>query len=128
MNEPSAAAQLQKVALAEKFAAIHDYWNPRIVGELNGQQVKLVKIRGAFDWHHHDLEDELFLVHRGSFRMELRDHAIELTPGDIFIVPRGVEHRPVADEEAEILLFEPASTLNTGNVINERTVQSPAHL
>jgi mannose-6-phosphate isomerase-like protein (cupin superfamily) len=128
MNEPSTAAQLQKVALVEKFAAIHDHWNPRIVGELNGQQVKLVKIRGAFDWHHHDLEDELFLVHRGSFRMELRDRAIELTPGDIFIVPRGVEHRPVADEEAEILLFEPASTLNTGNVVNERTVRSPAHL
>ena len=128
MNEPSAAAQLQKVVLSEKFAAIHDHWNPRIVGELNGQQVKLVKIRGAFDWHHHDLEDELFFVHRGSFRMELRDRAIELIPGDIFIVPRGVEHRPVADEEAEILLFEPASTLNTGNVVNERTVRSPAHL
>ena len=128
MNEPSAAAQLQKVVLSEKFAAIHDHWNPRIVGELNGQQVKLVKIRGAFDWHHHDLEDELFLVHRGSFRMELRDRAIELTPGDIFIVPHGVEHRPVADEEAEILLFEPANTLNTGNVVSERTVRSPAHL
>jgi mannose-6-phosphate isomerase-like protein (cupin superfamily) len=128
MNDPSEAAQLQKVALAEKFAAIHDHWNPRIVGELNGQHVKLVKIRGAFDWHHHDLEDELFLVYRGSFRMELRDRAIELTPGDIFIVPRGVEHRPVADEEAEILLFEPANTLNTGNVVNERTVRSPAHL
>ena len=128
MNEPSAAAQLRKVTLAEKFAAIHDHWNPRIVGELNGQQVKLVKIRGAFEWHHHDLEDELFLVHRGSFRMELRDRAIELAPGDILIVPRGVEHRPVADEEAEILLFEPASTLNTGNVVSERTVRSPTRL
>jgi mannose-6-phosphate isomerase-like protein (cupin superfamily) len=128
MNEQSAAAQPQKVRLAEKFAAIHDHWNPRIVGELNGQQVKLVKIRGVFDWHHHDLEDELFLVHRGSFRMEFRDRAIELTPGDILIVPRGVEHRPVADEETEILLFEPASTLNTGNVVSERTVRSPTRL
>ncbi|HMI59004.1 MAG TPA: cupin domain-containing protein [Gemmatimonadaceae bacterium] len=128
MNEPSASAELQKVALAEKFAKIQDHWNPRIVGELNGQQVKLVKIRGAFEWHHHDNEDELFLVHRGSFRMELRDRTVELTPGDIFIVPRGVEHRPVADEETEIVLFEPASTLNTGNVVSERTVRSPGRL
>ena len=128
MNESSATTQLQKVTLAEKFAKIEDHWNPRIVGELNGQQVKLVKIRGAFDWHHHDNEDELFLVHRGSFRMELRDRSVELTPGDIFIVPRGVEHRPVADEETEIVLFEPASTLNTGNLVSERTVRSPSHL
>jgi mannose-6-phosphate isomerase-like protein (cupin superfamily) len=128
MNERSATAQPQKVTLAEKFAAIHDHWNPRIVGELNGQQVKLVKIRGTFDWHHHELEDELFLVHRGSFRMEFRDRAFELAPGDILIVPRGVEHRPVASEEAEILLFEPASTLNTGNVVSERTVRSPTRL
>ena len=128
MSQTSATSQLQKVTLADKFAAIHDHWNPRIVGELNGQQVKLVKIRGAFDWHHHDHEDELFLVQRGSFRMELRDHAVELNPGDLFIVPRGVEHRPVADEETEILLFEPASTLNTGNVVSERTVRSPGRL
>lgn len=128
MNEPSATEQLQKVTLAEKFAKIHDHWNPRIVGELNGQQVKLVKIRGAFDWHHHDNEDELFLVHRGSFRMELRDRTVELTPGDIFIVPRGVEHRPVAEREAEIIMFEPASTLNTGNLVSERTVRSPGRL
>lgn len=128
MNEQSTGAPLQKVALAEKFAKIRDHWNPRIVGELNGQQVKLVKIRGTFDWHHHDNEDELFFVHRGSFRMELRDRTVELTPGDIFIVPRGVEHRPVADEETEIVLFEPASTLNTGNVVSERTVRSPGRL
>lgn len=128
MNQTSATAQLQKVTLVEKFAAIHDHWNPRVVGELNGQQVKLVKIRGAFDWHHHDHEDELFFVHRGSFRMEMRDRTIELTPGDLFIMPRGVEHRPVADEEAEILLFEPAGTLNTGNVVSERTVRSPGKL
>jgi mannose-6-phosphate isomerase-like protein (cupin superfamily) len=128
MNQTSATGHLQKVTLAEKFAAIRDHWNPRIVGELNGQQVKLVKIRGTFDWHHHDNEDELFFVHRGSFRMEMRDRTVELTPGDLFIVPRGVEHRPVADEETEILLFEPATTLNTGNVVNERTIRSPGRL
>jgi mannose-6-phosphate isomerase-like protein (cupin superfamily) len=128
MNQQSATGQLQKVTIAEKFAKITDHWNPRIVGELNGQYVKLVKFQGPFDWHHHDNEDELFLVHRGSFRMELRDRTVELTPGDFFIVPRGVEHRPVADEEAEVLLFEPATTLNTGNVVSERTVRSLGRL
>jgi mannose-6-phosphate isomerase-like protein (cupin superfamily) len=119
---------IAKITLAEKFAAIHDQWNPRVVGELNGQQVKLVKLRGAFVWHHHEHEDELFLVHRGSFRMEFRDRTIELAAGDILIVPRGVEHRPVADAEVEVLLFEPATTLNTGNLVNERTIRNPKHL
>ena len=119
---------IEKVVLAKKFEAIGDHWNPRIVGELNGQHVKLVKILGSFDWHHHVREDELFLVHRGSFRMEFRDRTIDLTPGDLLVVPRGVEHRPVATEEAEILLFEPAGTLNTGNVVSERTVRHPQHL
>ena len=128
MHESSTAVPLDKVTLAEKFAAIGDHWNPRIVGELNGQQVKLVKFIGPFDWHHHDHEDELFLVHRGSFRMELRDRTIELHPGDFLIVPRGVEHRPVAEEEVEVLLFEPASTLNTGNLVSERTIRSPGRL
>jgi mannose-6-phosphate isomerase-like protein (cupin superfamily) len=128
MSEQRNATPIAKISLAEKFAAIHDQWNPRIVGELNGQQVKLVKFIGPFDWHHHDNEDELFLVHRGSFRMELRDRTIELAPGDIVIVPRGVEHRPVADTEAEVLLFEPATTLNTGNLVNERTVRKLKHL
>ena len=128
MSEQPVANPPQKVSIAEKFAKIRDHWNPRIVGELNGQQVKLVKIRGAFDWHHHDNEDELFFVHRGSFRMEFRDRTIELAAGDILIVPRGVEHRPVSDEETEILLFEPASTLNTGNVVSERTVHAPSRL
>ncbi|HEV7705548.1 MAG TPA: cupin domain-containing protein [Gemmatimonadaceae bacterium] len=128
MSEQSATGQLQKVTLAEKFARIDDHWNPRIVGELNGQHVKLVKIQGAFDWHHHDNEDELFFVHRGSFRMELRDRTVDLSPGDLFIVPRGVEHRPVSDEETELLLFEPASTLNTGNLVSDRTVRSPSRL
>jgi mannose-6-phosphate isomerase-like protein (cupin superfamily) len=128
MKEQLGTGHLQKVTIAEKFAAIDDHWNPRIVGELNGQYVKLAKLRGAFDWHHHEHEDELFLVHRGSFRMELRDRTVELSPGDIFIVPRGVEHRPVADEEAEVLMFEPASTLNTGNVVSERTIRTLGRL
>jgi mannose-6-phosphate isomerase-like protein (cupin superfamily) len=128
MNAQSGTTPVARISLAEKFAAIEDYWNPRIVGELNGQMVKLVKFIGPFVWHHHDHEDELFLVHRGSFRMEFRDHAIDLAPGDIVIVPRGVEHRPVAEAEVEVLLFEPATTLNTGNVVNERTVRELEHL
>jgi mannose-6-phosphate isomerase-like protein (cupin superfamily) len=107
--------------LSAAFASFADAWNPRIVAELNGQQVKVVRVRGAFDWHFHEHEDELFLVHRGTFRMEFRDRVVELGPGDLLVVPRGVEHRPVADEEAEVVLFEPASTLNTGNVRTERT-------
>ncbi|HVE79309.1 MAG TPA: cupin domain-containing protein [Gemmatimonadaceae bacterium] len=117
-----------RISLADKFAAVREQWTPHVVGELNGQHVKVVKIRGEFIWHQHDQEDELFLVHRGRFRMEFRDRAVELAPGDVIIVPRGVEHRPVADEEAEIVLFEPAGTLNTGNVVNERTVARPARL
>ncbi|HEX2779726.1 MAG TPA: cupin domain-containing protein [Gemmatimonadaceae bacterium] len=109
------------VSLDEKFARFSEYWSPKIVGELNGQMVKLAKFRGPFEWHHHAAEDELFLVHRGSFRMEFRERAVTLHAGDFLIVPRGVEHRPVADEEVEVLLFEPASTLNTGNVSSERT-------
>jgi mannose-6-phosphate isomerase-like protein (cupin superfamily) len=112
---------VEKVNLREKLATFSDHWNPRIVAELNGQQVKLVKFQGAFTWHHHDNEDELFLVIKGRFRMELRDGDIWLDEGDFLVVPRGVEHRPVADEEVHVLLFEPASTLNTGNVENERT-------
>jgi len=114
----------EKVSLAAKFAQFDEHWSPKIVGDLNGQLVKLVKFRGPFVWHHHDEEDELFLVHRGRFRMEFRDRTVELEAGDFLIVPRGVEHRPVADEEAEVLLFEPATTLNTGNVRNERTRES----
>ena len=116
------------IDLREKFAAIDEHWSPRIVAELNGQQVKLVKFRGEFVWHHHDREDELFLVHRGRFRMEFRDRTVDLGPGEMIVVPRGVEHRPVADEEVEVVLFEPAGTLNTGNVLDERTVQEPARL
>ena len=128
MNDRERTTPIVKLSLAEKFAAIHDQWNPRVVGELNGQQVKLVKLRGAFVWHHHEHEDELFLVHRGSFRMEFRDRTVELAAGDMLIVPRGVEHRPVADAEVEVLLFEPSTTLNTGNLVNERTIRNPKHL
>ena len=115
--------QMEKVNLREKLSLFTEHWSPRIVGELNGQQVKLVKLQGPFTWHHHETEDELFLVVKGRFRMELRDRAIELEEGEFLIVPHGVEHRPVADEEVHILLFEPASTLNTGTVENERTVR-----
>lgn len=113
---------MEKVNIAERFTLFSEHWRPKIVGELNGQQVKLVKFQGEFMWHHHEDEDELFLVVKGSFRMELRDRSIELNQGEFLIVPRGVEHRPVAEEEVHVLLFEPASTLNTGNVTNERTV------
>ena len=114
---------MQKVNLGEKLAQFSDHWKPKIVGALNGQQVKLVKFQGPFVWHHHDNEDELFLVMKGRFRMEFRDRHVWLEEGEFLIVPRGVEHRPVAEEEAEVLLFEPVSTLNTGNVKNERTVE-----
>lgn len=112
---------MEKVNLSEKFALFNDYWNPKIAGELNGQQVKLVKFKGPFTWHHHDNEDELFLVVKGSFVMELRDKNITLNEGEFLVVPRGVEHRPNAAEEVAVLLFEPASTLNTGNTENEFT-------
>jgi len=111
----------ETVRLADKLAQFSEYWSPKIVGELNGQLVKLVKFKGPFVWHHHDAEDELFYVVRGRFRMEFRDRAVGVEQGEFIIVPRGVEHRPVADEPVEVMLFEPATTLNTGNVRNERT-------
>jgi mannose-6-phosphate isomerase-like protein (cupin superfamily) len=112
---------MQKVNLAAALDGIREHWSPHVAGELNGQHVKLVKFKGEFVWHHHDNEDEMFLVLRGRFIMELKDRKIPLEEGEFLIVPRGVEHRPVADEEVAILLFEPAGTLNTGNVRNERT-------
>jgi mannose-6-phosphate isomerase-like protein (cupin superfamily) len=116
------------IDLREKFAAFSERWSPRIIADLNGQHVKLVKLLGEFVWHHHNEEDELFLVHRGRLLMEFRDRVVELTAGEMIVVPRGVEHRPVAPEEVEVILFEPAGTLNTGNLINERTVAEPARL
>ena len=112
---------VQKVNLNEKFSLITDHYNPRIAGELNGQQVKLVKIKGDFVWHHHEKEDELFLVLKGVLIMDFRDQTVEIHAGEFIIVPHGVEHRPRATEEAEVMLFEPATTLNTGNTLNELT-------
>jgi mannose-6-phosphate isomerase-like protein (cupin superfamily) len=119
---------MDKINLNEKLSQFSDHWSPRIVGELNGQQVKLVKLLGEFVWHKHDDEDELFLVVKGRFRMDFRDHSVWVEEGELLIVPRGVEHRPVAQTEAHVLLFEPASTLNTGNVRNERTVREPPRI
>ncbi len=116
---------MNKVNLADKLSGITDYWSPRIAGELNGQQVKLVKLKGEFVWHHHDNEDELFYVLKGRLLMRLRDGDMTINEGEFLIVPRGVEHQPVAEVEVHVLLFEPAGTLNTGNVRDERTVETP---
>ncbi|MCZ6573059.1 MAG: cupin domain-containing protein [Planctomycetota bacterium] len=113
----------ESVNLQQKLASFDEIYSPKIVGELNRQYVKLVKFKGPFTWHHHENEDELFLVLKGSIRIELRDGDVELGEGEFYIVPKGVEHRPVADEEAHILLFEPAATLNTGNVRDDFTLQ-----
>jgi mannose-6-phosphate isomerase-like protein (cupin superfamily) len=111
----------KKVNITEKLSLFNDYWYPRIVGELNGQHIKLLKLLGEFVWHKHDIEDEMFLVIRGILKMEFRDKTVEILPNEFIIVPRGVEHRPVADNEVEIMLFEPASTLNTGDSKGEFT-------
>ena len=112
---------MDKVNLRQKLDSFSDHWSPKVIADLNGQQVKLAKFAGPFDWHHHENEDELFMVIKGRFRMEFRDRDVWLEEGEVLVVPRGVEHRPVAEEEVEILLFEPASTLNTGNVVTEKT-------
>ena len=112
--------RIEKVALAEKFASFREHWRPKIVGELNGQEVKVVKFKGEFLWHHHEHEDEMFLVWRVRMRVEFRDHVIELEPGEFLVVPRGIEHRTVAENETEVVLFEPAATRNTGNISDER--------
>jgi len=112
---------MEKVNVSEKLRQFSDHWNPRIIGELNGQHVKAVKLKGEFVWHHHDHEDELFFVVSGKLKMEFRDKTVEVNPGEFIIVPRKVEHKPVAEQEVALLLFEPASTLNTGNVENELT-------
>jgi mannose-6-phosphate isomerase-like protein (cupin superfamily) len=114
---------MEKVNVREKLALFSDHWNPRVVGELNGQHVKLVKFQGEFVWHDHAAEDELFLVVRGSFRMDFRDRSVTLKEGEFIIVPRGVEHRPVAEHEVEVMLFEPAEIKHTGDVESELTVR-----
>ncbi len=116
---------IDKVNLEEKFGRFADHWSPKVVGELNGQHVKLVKFAGEFIWHKHDHEDELFLVVRGRFCMEFRDRDVWLEEGEFLVVPRGVEHRPVAAEEVHVLLFEPSGTLNTGDAQDDRTVAEP---
>lgn len=113
---------MHKVNLAEAFSTFADHWNPRVAGQINDFQVKVVKLKGAFDWHHHDVEDELFLVVSGRMRMGLRDGDIEVGPGEFIVVPHGVEHRPEAiTKECHVLLLEPGTTLNTGNVVTART-------
>ena len=114
---------VDKINLAEKLSRFAEHWSPKVIADLNGQQVKLVKFQGEFVWHHHDDEDELFLVIDGRFRMDFRDRQVWLEPGEMIVVPRGVEHRPVADDEVQVLLFEPASTRNTGNQVESRTVE-----
>ncbi|HSO75782.1 MAG TPA: cupin domain-containing protein [Blastocatellia bacterium] len=113
---------MEKVSIADKLRRFSDYWSPKVVGELNDSYVKLVKLDGEFVWHHHEAEDELFLVVKGRLLIKLRDRNIELEEGEFVIIPRGVEHLPVATEEAHVLLLEPKTTLNTGNVTSERTV------
>jgi len=112
---------MDKVNLLEKFSLFSEHWSPKIAGELNGQQVKLVKFEGEFVWHHHDNEDELFFVVKGRFEMHFRDKVVTLNEGEFLIVPRGVEHKPVAAKEVWVMLFEPATTLNTGNVVDQKT-------
>jgi mannose-6-phosphate isomerase-like protein (cupin superfamily) len=119
---------MEKINLAEKLSLFKEQWSPKVVGELNGQMVKLVKFKGPFVWHHHDHEDELFYVVKGSFDMEFESNTITINQGEFIIVPRGVEHRPNAKEECEVMLFEPGTTLNTGNVENERTLKKLQHL
>ena len=116
----------ERIRLAEKLALIPQTWSPRIVAELNGQHVKLAKLEGEFVWHKHDAEDELFLVVDGAFDMHFRDRVVHLEKGDLLVVPRGVEHKPVAEAECAVLLFEPAGTLNTGDADSDRTVADPA--
>jgi len=116
---------MEKINLTEKFRLFNEYWQPKIVGELNGQHVKLTKLKGEFVWHCHEIEDEMFLVIKGRLIIKLRDQNVALDEGEFFIIPRGVEHKPVAEEEAHVLLFEPISTVNTGDIQNERTVEEP---
>ena len=119
---------MTKVNLLEKFETFNDYWSPKIAGELNGQYVKLVKFKGEFVWHHHEHEDELFMVVKGSFDMHYRDEVVTVNQGEYLIVPKGIEHKPVAPEEVWVMLFEPATTLNTGNIVNEKTKTELEHI
>jgi mannose-6-phosphate isomerase-like protein (cupin superfamily) len=114
---------MEPINLNAKLALFSEHWKPKVIAELNGQHVKITKMKGTFVWHHHDQEDELFLILSGRLRMDFRDRQVWVEPGEMIVVPRGVEHRPHSDVETSMLLFEPASTLNTGNLRNERTVE-----
>ena len=116
------AAPTEPTSLDERFATITEHWKPIVGADLNGQHIRLAKLKGAFDWHHHEHEDELFFIHKGTLTLEFRDRTVEVRAGEFIVVPRGVEHRPVAREEVECLVFEPAGTVNTGNLRNERTI------
>lgn len=111
---------MDKVTLTAAFAQVSEHWRPRVIAELNGQEVKVAKLKGEFIWHHHAHEDEMFLVHKGRLRLEFREQVVELGPGECFVVPRGVEHRPVAVDEVELVLFEPSGVRNTGNVVDAK--------
>ncbi|MCM3025862.1 cupin domain-containing protein [Bacillus safensis] len=119
---------ISKTNVQEKFLQINDYWNPRISGELNDSYIKMVKIKGEFIWHHHDDEDEMFFVCKGKLVIRFRDSEITLNEGEFIVIPKGIEHQPIAEEEVHLLLIEPKTTLNTGNVINERTVSIPERI
>jgi len=119
---------MEKVNLNQKFSQFQDYWQPKIAGEINDSYIKLVKTKGEFVWHHHETEDELFLVVKGTLLIKLRDRDIFLEEGEFVIIPKGIEHLPIAQEEAHVLLLEPKTTLNTGNIQNERTVSNPAQI
>ncbi len=127
MTEEQTGA-VEVISLADKFSQFDDYWNPRIVGDVNDMQVKLVKLHGQFVWHHHETEDELFLVLKGRLLIKLRDRDLRLAAGDAVVIPHGVEHLPIAEEEVHVLLLEPRSTLNTGTQVNERTVADPGRI
>jgi mannose-6-phosphate isomerase-like protein (cupin superfamily) len=111
---------MTKFSLSERFALIQEYWRPKVVAQLNGQEVKLVKFQGTFPWHHHASEDEMFLVWKGQMTIEFRDQTVSLAPGEFCVVPRGIEHRTLAENEAEVLIFEPAQTRNTGNILDAK--------
>jgi mannose-6-phosphate isomerase-like protein (cupin superfamily) len=119
---------MNAINLADKLSLFDDHWNPRVIAELNGQQVRLVKLEGEFVWHSHASEDELFMVLKGTLRMEFRDRVVLLEEGEILVVPAGVEHRPVAEKEVHLLLFEPASTVNTGDAVDSRTRTTMQHI
>ncbi|MCY7732691.1 cupin domain-containing protein [Bacillus safensis] len=119
---------ISKTNVQEKFLKINDYWNPRISGELNDSYIKMVKVKGEFIWHHHDEEDEMFFVCKGKLVIRFRDKEIALNEGEFIVIPKGIEHQPIAEEEVHLLLIEPKTTLNTGNVVNERTVSIPERI